>query len=461
MMVRGVAGQRTVWLFATGLACALALGGCEAILGTGSLGDRAGDGGQEPSQGSTAGSTSSGAGSSGGGSGSGSGGDTDSATNNTGASSGATSGSSSGSGSSTGSGATSGNSSGSGSSTRMDSGTTSGSSSGSASSSGSSSGSGSTGTDAGSADSEAGGAGNASPTFSASDAGDLTSPAAGTGFELVTPDQSVAPNEEVFYCYYVTLPNTSEVEVGLIQSWTSGSSVYEFELLQGGTAQPSGTWTPCSTMPATNPLFEAPTSGSFIMRMPAGVGYPLAASTQLVLFAHFINTGTTTVSPKVKINLVYQTSVQYKAAMMQAFNTGINVPPGTPMNPGTVTVSGTCSASTGSNFFLMTTHTFKHATSANIQIVRGGQPTEVVHTGATTSYPADQQPGTGTAWSNPGVGAWTSPTFLTTGAGDSFAYHCSYENMGNTAVTVGSSFANNEICEAVGFYFPAATATCQ
>ena len=49
----------------------------------------------------------------------------------------------------------------------------------------------------------------------------------------------------------------------------------------------------------------------------------------------------------------------------------------------------------------------------------------------------------------------TPPTFLTTKAGDTFTYSCTYQNPTNMAVTVGETAARNEMCMAIGYFFPA------
>jgi hypothetical protein len=108
----------------------------------------------------------------------------------------------------------------------------------------------------------------------------------------------------------------------------------------------------------------------------------------------------------------------------------------------------------------MSTHTHKHATAAWIEYIHGGQTTEIVHTGPTTTYPADQEPNSGTDYEHPGVGLWTAPNFLTVQSGDTFAYHCAYSNTASTPVTVGETAASNEMCMVVAYYFPQGTATC-
>jgi hypothetical protein len=249
---------------------------------------------------------------------------------------------------------------------------------------------------------------------------------------------------------------------------TEGSS-HHFIVYQGGagsaglfgsTQQPSGTINACATG-AGQWIYATSTPGEVVgMNMPPNVGYPIPSGTQIILNMHFINTGTVDVFPAVKLNLLYATNVKYKAAAMVSFNASINVPPETNGVPGTQTVSGTCSAPVGSNFFVMSTHTHKHATAAVVDYIHNGQSTEIVHTGTTSTYPADQEPGSGTDWEHPGVGEWNAPNFLTTVAGDTFKYSCTYSNTGTTAVTVGETAASNEMCMSIGYYYPAGTSSC-
>jgi hypothetical protein len=306
----------------------------------------------------------------------------------------------------------------------------------------------------------------------------LAAPAAGDGFLIETPDYNandpnasnliVKPGQEIFLCYWVTLPNTAEVDVGGFQSWMSPGSSHHFIVYQqgtgggafAGTPRPSGTIGQCQFAGGTW-IYATSTPGQVIgMNMPEGVGLPFAAATSIVLNMHFINPGSSVLYPKVKLNILLAKNVQNKAAVMVSFNTRINVPAATASGPGTQTVSGTCQAPAGSKFFTMSTHTHKHATAAWIDFVSGGSSREVVHTGSAQTYPADQTAGTGTDWEHPGVAEWTAPNFLTVGSGDSFTYNCSYENTSSSAVTVGETAQYNEMCMAVGYYFPASTARC-
>jgi hypothetical protein len=283
---------------------------------------------------------------------------------------------------------------------------------------------------------------------------DLPVPADGQGVQIETPDGgiTVQPGQEVFLCYYRTLPNTTDVDVGTMQSWMTPGSSHHFIAytqtgggLAGGNPQPDGTLTPCQFGGGTW-IYATSTPGQIIeMKMPDGVGLPFAAGTQVMLNMHFINPTAAPVSPKVKMNFLYAQNVQYKAAAMVSFNFGINVPPATASGPGAQTVSGKCTAPVGSKFFAITTHTHKHAVAADVNYISNGQTTNIVHT---------------TDWEHPDVGLWQAPDFLTVQQGDSFTYSCSYQNTGSTAVTVGETAASNEMCMAIGYYFPAGQATC-
>jgi Copper type II ascorbate-dependent monooxygenase, C-terminal domain len=307
--------------------------------------------------------------------------------------------------------------------------------------------------------------------WSGPDATDLAAPAPSDGFQIASPDynandanakQLVVPaGQEIFLCYYVTIPGNANINVGAIRSWMTGASSHHFILYQ--LSQPSltsGTINTCSTSAGTW-VYGTSSPGRIVgMDMPSGVGLPMSAGTQLVVNMHFINPGATAIYPKLKVNLFYAKNIQYTAGVVTSFNASIDIPPATANGPGTQTVSGTCHAPVGAHFFQMATHTHKHATVATIDYTTGGQTTRLVYTGTTQTYPTDQVPGTGTDYQHPGVAMWNAPDFLTLKAGDSFTYSCSYANSGTTAVTVGETAASNEMCMMMGYYYPVGSTSC-
>jgi hypothetical protein len=274
---------------------------------------------------------------------------------------------------------------------------------------------------------------------------DLAAPDAAQGFQLVSPSSiTIQPGAEGFYCFYKNIPATTEVDVGGFRSWmTKGSSHHFITYLtgtSGGAKQPDGTLQQCG-FGSGQWVYATSQSGVVVgMDMPATVGLPLPVGSQLMMNMHFFNTGDAPTTPVVKLNVLYASSIRYKAAAMYSFNTQINVPPG-----GTQTVKGTCTAPAGSNFFLMSTHTHKWATAADVNFVSGGQATNIVHT---------------SDYENPGTHVWQAPAFLTTKAGDTFTYSCAYQNNETFAITVGETASRNEMCMAIGYYFPAGTASC-
>jgi hypothetical protein len=321
------------------------------------------------------------------------------------------------------------------------------------------------------------------PSYSSVPGTDLPVPAVADGVQVVTPDYDptninaakmiVGPGAEIFLCYYVNLPNDAEFDVGEFQSWMSPASSHHFivyQQAQGNAAngtglpvipQPDGTIQNCATATG-NWVYATSTPGAIVRStMPANVGLPFPAGQQIVLNMHFINPGNTTLYPKVKLNILRAKNVLYKAAALVSFNRSIDVPAATSAGPGTQTVNGTCTVPAGSKIFSMSTHTHKHATAAVVNYVSGGATAQIVHTGATTTYPSEQRPGTGTDWEHPGVSLWQGPDFLTAKTGDSFTYSCSYVNTSSTPVTVGETAATNEMCMMVGYFFPAGAISCQ
>jgi hypothetical protein len=289
----------------------------------------------------------------------------------------------------------------------------------------------------------------------------MAAPDPSVGFQIATPPMAfaVSPNQEIFPNYCVAVPK--DIEIGGFQSWMSIGSSHHFILYKGSVVSAGTAPSTSCSLGANAWMYASSTPGQVVTQNnPPNVGLSVAANTELILNLHFINPGTTTMYPQVKLNVIYAKDVKYQAGTLVSFNVSINVPAATASGPGTQTVSGTCTAPAGSNFYQMSTHTHKHATAAWVDYIHNGQTQEIVHTGATSTYPADQEKGSGTDWEHPGVGLWVAPNFLTTVQGDTFSYHCSYSNSGSQAVTVGETATYNEMCMAVGYYFPQGAVSC-
>jgi hypothetical protein len=274
---------------------------------------------------------------------------------------------------------------------------------------------------------------------------DLAPPDSTDGFQIVTPPGmfTVGPGQETYPNYCALVPGNAEFDVGTGQSWMTPGSSRDLIVYQGA-APSAGSVSPCS-LGADTWIFAASNSGEIVeLKMPDGVGVPLPAGGEIIVNMHFINVGSSTEEPQVKVNFLRTRNLQYRAAAMVSFNGSIDVPAATPSGPGQETVMGMCTAPAGANFFAIGTHTHGHATVADVNFVSGAATTNVVHT---------------TDWRNPDVGIWMAPPFLSVHTGDSFTYSCAYSNTGASPVTVGET-QSNEVCETVSYYFPAGSADC-
>ena len=355
---------------------------------------------------------------------------------------------SSGSGGSSGSATTGGSGSGSGGGTSSGSG--SGAKTGSSSSSSSSGAAGSSGSSSGAAGSS-GGTGGTGPlgrstgcgqASSCTPSSDLAPPANGVQYVLPPGSITIQPGQEAYYCFYKQVPQA--ITVGGFQSWMGKGSSHHFILFEEGPGQSDGAIIPCS-FGMGNWRYATSVAGQTIaLTFPDSVGLQVAAGQMFDMNTHFVNPGSTPVDAVLKVNVLYAQNVTNYASTMYSFNAGINVPPASAAGPGTQTVQGTCSPPAGSNFFALTTHTHRWAVEADVNLMRGGQPTNVVKT---------------TNWEAPDTALWNGP-FLTMKAGDSFTYSCSYSNSDSFTVTAGTTAANNEMCMAIGYFFPTGTAQC-
>jgi hypothetical protein len=279
-------------------------------------------------------------------------------------------------------------------------------------------------------------------------ASDLPAPDPSQGFQIAIPNTlMIQPGQEYYYCYYKSIPSTSNIQIGSFQSWMSTGSSHHFILFEAsgpdgqftggavagsvGGCTPQGTW-----------LYATSTSGQIIeLKMPDGVGLPMSAGQQLNFNMHFINAGSMPVVPELKLNVLFAVNATQEAAAMVSFNSGIAVPP-----MGTQDVTGSCSPPAGSKFFAYTTHTHRHGGS-----VSTGAYTDVTYNGMPIVHSTD--------WENPDVGLWGPPNFLTINAGDTIGYDCHFVNTDSTLVTFGETAASNEMCMSIGYYFPAMAQT--
>lgn len=272
----------------------------------------------------------------------------------------------------------------------------------------------------------------------------LAPPADGTGVQLVSPEFTLHPGDEVFKCYYTSIPSDVDMNVARFVSKMKAGS-HHFILYQMATAsQPDGTIDDCngpigfsfSNLPIWVYASSQPDSQ---LAMPDGVAMPFVAHQPVMLNMHYFNVGTEDLTAQVAVNLEFAQGDVQKAGSFVSFNTQINIPPN-----GTQTVSGTCTPPSGAQFFLMSTHTHSHATAATINKYVNGQIGDLL-------VQTDD-------WEHPTVVQY-NPNFMTFASNEQLYYSCTYRNDTPNAITVGQSAIKNEMCMAVTYYFPATSPT--
>ena len=98
-----------------------------------------------------------------------------------------------------------------------------------------------------------------------------------------------------------------------------------------------------------------------------------------------------------------------------------------------------CAVPAGARFWWFSTHTHKQATNA---AVRNGESV-IVST---------------TDWESPSIATFAAPAFYQFGGAERLTYECTYDNTGsnsNRTITSGDSYATDENCVAIAYFFPA------
>ncbi|HEX4416930.1 MAG TPA: hypothetical protein VH165_03480 [Kofleriaceae bacterium] len=287
------------------------------------------------------------------------------------------------------------------------------------------------------------GAPDAAAPADASTAGDL--PPAVNGFQVRTPDIQLAPGQEITYCYYFHTPNTAQT---VVQSWQSSMTPGSHHMILYFTStaeQPDGTLDPSGNCGGANLnniavwtyLAQTPEARS---DMPADdgtgkpVGMPVAANQPAAMQLHYLNASDSPLTVHATLNANgYPPGTTYtEAGAYVTYNTKIDIPPG----PGTTsTASGKCPVPAGSKFFSMSTHS--HKQSVGTQVMDG---TAMVQTS--------------TDWEHPTVTTWPTSPFYTFASG-ALSYTCNYLNLTTNEIVAGPSAQTNEMCMAIGYFFPA------
>lgn len=259
------------------------------------------------------------------------------------------------------------------------------------------------------------------------------------GFQIVTPDITIAPGVERTDCYYTTV----DVETAKgVKRWASEMTPGSHHMIVYFTEtalQPDGTVDDCGgggggganvpvwTYSAQNPVWQS--------AMPDGVGMTVEAGQPLYIQMHYFNATPAPIDAHVTLNAeTYADGEAYiRAAAYVTYNTEIDLAPGE-----TATFGGTCAVPEGVQFFAMGTHAHKRATLTEVR------------DGSSVVFRSDD-------WEHPVEAAsikaeWQDDHYT---FGTSLSYECTFTNNTQNRVTEGDSAATDEMCMAVGYFFPA------
>ncbi len=270
------------------------------------------------------------------------------------------------------------------------------------------------------------------------------------GFQVVSPDVTIMPGQEITYCYYFHTPNT---ETMVIKKWSSVMTPGSHHMIMYATASddmPPGTISSnecggfgTGNVPSWTYAAQTPTS-EVALPTDDGTGKPLgqeiAAGMPAYFQMHYLNATDAPLQAHVTLNAeAYEAGVAYtKTAAYVTYNSRISIPPGAVDHVETMT----CSVPANVRFWLVSTHAHKQAVKTT---VKDGMPASTA-----TVF-------TSTDWEHPGQMTWTSSPFYAFST-NKLTYECTYDNVGDNKLSIveaGPSAAINEMCMATGYYFPA------
>jgi hypothetical protein len=272
------------------------------------------------------------------------------------------------------------------------------------------------------------------------------------GFQIVTPTIDIAAGDEVTYCYYFRAPNTTELSIKRWASRMTPGSHHMIVYLTPTDRKTPGTMSTEScgflsggtgtawTYAAQNVLAELALPADDGTGVP--VGQPIRAQQSGFIQMHYLNAGDNVLRAHVELNAyAYDEGVQVTpAGPYVTYNTEIDLAAGSPTNPTKGEVSGNCdvpleAGSKPAKFYTLSTHSHKQSVHT------------FVKDGANMVFES-------TDWDSPDGATWSSAPFFSFTSGK-LTYQCEYRNPTNRVIQTGDSAETEEMCMAIGYYFPA------
>jgi hypothetical protein len=195
----------------------------------------------------------------------------------------------------------------------------------------------------------------------------------------------------------------------------------------GAGGQTRSTWTVAAYTPSDETALPADDGSG----KPVAMEIPANAAGFLQI--HFFNATDQPIKGRVTLEAeALAAGVAYtKTAGYVTYNANISIPPQT---NGDIE-SFACAVPNGAQFWRMSTHAHKQAVRT------------AVKDGTTVAFQS-------TDWLQPGAATWTASPFFTF-ATNALTYECEYNNPTNRTITSGDSEATDEMCMAIGYFFPA------
>ncbi len=253
------------------------------------------------------------------------------------------------------------------------------------------------------------------------------------GFQLVTAPVTITAGQEITYCFYFTVDSDEALGVKRWSSVKDGPSHHLIVYATPDQRGEDGTYDQCQGANGGAGLqvwsYAASTDTNDLV-MPDGVGVQVDAQQHYYVEMHFLNAGLSDVEAHATVTAeAYAPGEEYvRASPYITYNDQIDLDPGE-----TATFGGTCALPSNVEFFHMGTHTHKRGTHTEVR------------DGSSMVFESDD-------WAEPGAKEW--PTDYYSFSSGSLTYSCTYTNNESFHVGEGQSAATDEMCMAIGWFFP-------
>ena len=259
---------------------------------------------------------------------------------------------------------------------------------------------------------------------------------------LSVPSFTVAPGDEVSPCYYTSVPEEAASAVVRIESAMTPGSHHLVLFRTDEALAPDGTFGDCDALLAFSSPQDMPQwiyaaqEDVQTFETPDGVGIPLPPGSHVAFSLHYVNASTEPLDVDLHLELFYAKDSVTSAGSFVSYAPDISV---LPQAEGFV--SGHCELPHDANVFMLTTHSHQFTTSARIDRWAGGVNLERL------LLTED--------WEHPTVETYSGGDYVTLGADEELAYTCRFQNTLDETLIDGESAVNEEMCMAIGWYFPA------